>query len=211
MPPNECGQAKVQEAGTVVTVLRLPLLVRDLWNAQQALVQHYADTGLRFTFDGRLVGDIAEAVALEHFDLVVPKKRTPGVDALTRSGKTVQIKASGANKSGPAFTPGKGIADFLLFFHIDFSAGLASVVYNGPEAPVRALLPAQWTGTQSVRLTQVRALAAAVDPVDALPLNVAQIERGQESAMSPIDQPDKGAASATVGAERVPTVPAATN
>jgi hypothetical protein len=153
-----------------MTVLQLPPLVRDLWQAQQALVQHYSHTALRFTLDGRLVGDIGEAVAMQYFDLIAPATRTGGVDALTKSGRTVQVKASGDPASGPAFTPGKGIADYLLFFHLDLADGTATLVYNGPEAPVRAHLPATWSGTRSVSLRAIRALAAAVSTIDALPL-----------------------------------------
>ncbi|WP_414225100.1 DUF6998 domain-containing protein [Cupriavidus necator] len=120
-------------------LLSLPAVVQDLWTAQQALVQFYGNTGLRFTLDGRLVGDIAETVALHHFDLVAPKKRTKGVDAFTRTGRSVQVKATGQADRGPAFTPASGVADHLLFFQFDFAAGTASVVYNGPEAPVRGL------------------------------------------------------------------------
>lgn len=144
-------------------ILKLPEVIKDLWAAQQALAKHYEATGLKFTLDGRLVGDIAEALALDHFDLKLPPKRQGGVDALTRSGKTVQVKATGNPKSGPAFTPGKGRAEYLLFFAIDFQANTASVIYNGPEAPVRTLLPAAgWSGTKVLRLPDMVRLAKTV-------------------------------------------------
>lgn len=150
-----------------VNKIYLPDAVKDLWNAQQSLAKHYADTGLKFTLDGRLVGDIAEALALDHFDLKLPPKRTGGIDAITRSGKTVQVKATGNPKSGPAFTPGKGRAEYLLFFAIDFQANTASVIYNGPEAPVRALLPAEgWSGTKIVPLSEMVRLAKVVALAD---------------------------------------------
>jgi hypothetical protein len=141
-----------------VIVLPLPDVARSLWLAQQALKNHYEATGLKFTLDGRLVGDIAEALALEHFELSSPGKRTPGVDALTGSGQTVQVKAAGAGKQGPSFSQGKGIADLLLFFQIDFEGGAAAVLYNGPEAPVRSLLPSAWNGTKSVSLARLATL-----------------------------------------------------
>lgn len=154
---------------TVIT-LQLPVVIKDLWVAQQALAKHYADTGLKFTLDGRLVGDIAEAVALHHFDLLLPQKRTGGVDALTRTGRTVQIKATGRHNSGPAFTPGKGRADFLLFFALNFEANTATVIYNGPEAPVRALLPAdKWEGTKVLALAGMHSLARNVAVADRIP------------------------------------------
>ena len=167
----------VQQAGSKLrpqmpTVLSLPQPVIDLWRSQQALAKHYAHTGLKFTLDGRLVGDIAEALALEHFDLSLPAKRTKGVDALTTSGDSVQVKASGLKNAGPAFTPGTGNARYLLFFKFDFSAGSATVVYNGLEAPVRAqLLPKEWAGTQVVKLSALRALAHELGDANALPLN----------------------------------------
>jgi hypothetical protein len=154
---------------TVIT-LQLPEVIKDLWTAQQALARHYADTGLRFTLDGRLVGDIAEALALHHFDLLLPDKRTGGVDALTRTGKTVQVKGTGKHNSGPAFTPGKGRADYLLFFAINFEANTAAVIYNGPEAPVRALLPNdKWEGTKVLALAGMHALARNVAVSDRIP------------------------------------------
>ena len=152
-------------------VLLLPQPVRDLWHAQQALAKHYVNTGLKFTLDGRLVGDIAEALALEHFGLRLPDKRTKGVDALTASGETVQVKASGLKDSGPAFTLGTGIARYLLFISIDFSSGRATVLYNGLEAPVRnKLLPSEWIGTKVVNLSALRALGLEFGDKNALPL-----------------------------------------
>ncbi|MCD2515520.1 hypothetical protein LQ564_04255 [Massilia sp. G4R7] len=146
-------------------IVELPEVIKNLWAAQQALAEHYNDTGLKFTLDGRLVGDIAEAIALQHFNLLLPQSRTGGVDAITPTGKTVQVKATGNPKSGPAFTPGRGCADYLLFFAINFEANTASVIYNGPEAPVRALLPSQgWAGTKVIPLADMHRLAKNVAP-----------------------------------------------
>jgi hypothetical protein len=153
----------------------LPRVVRDLWMAQQALTRHYESTGLKFTLDGRLVGDIGEAAALEHFELVLPPKRTKGVDALTKMGKAVQVKSTGSSISGPAFTPGEGVADYLLFFQIDFDSCTAVVVYNGPEAPVRALLPTgSWTGTKVIPLTDIKRLASEVPISASVPFKTAE-------------------------------------
>jgi hypothetical protein len=153
--------------GKDAPIITLPGVVRDLWMAQQALARHYEITGLKFTLDGRLVGDIAEAVALEHFELVLPPKRTKGVDALTKTGKSVQVKATGSDRSGPAFTPGEGVADYLLFVRINFESCTAVVIYNGPESPVRALLPTEgWTGTKVIPLAVVRRLASEL-PISA--------------------------------------------
>lgn len=150
----------------------MPLAVAELRKAQQALAHHYVATGLKFTLDGRLVGDIAEALAFEHFDLVPPARRTGGVDALTRNNRTVQVKCTGKRECGPAFSRGKVGAEFLLFFYLDFEANSATVIYNGPEAPVRVHLPEEWSGTCSVPLSKMRELERQVPEGQRLPLAV---------------------------------------
>jgi hypothetical protein len=141
--------------------IKLPAAVADFCKSHTVLKTHYADSQLSFTLDGKLVGDIAEATAALAFGLQLCEKRTPGVDAHTRckARRSVQIKATGLPNKGRSFTPGEGVADHLLFLRINFDAGLAEVAYNGPEAPIRAMLPpGGWTGTKRVSL--VRILAA---------------------------------------------------
>lgn len=150
----------------------LPPSVRALVVAHRDLVASYAVTSLRFTLDGRLVGDIAEATAAEAFGLRLCGVRTAGVDAHAHDGSSVQIKASGIGK-GPAFTPGEGRADHLIFLMIDFERGEAHVRYNGPEGPVRALLPPEFTGTKRAPLARVLALDAGLAEVQRLrPLSI---------------------------------------
>jgi hypothetical protein len=149
-------------SGAAVSLIKLPAAVTAFCQAHSALQAHFSATGLAFTLDGKLVGDIGEALAAEAFDLVLCERRTKGVDAHTRDGRSVQIKATGGAKTGPAFTPGEGVAEQLLFLRLDFKSGLAEVAYNGPEAPIRALLPAVWTGTKVIPLAKMRAEDAKV-------------------------------------------------
>ena len=143
-------------------VFRLPPLVEQLRDAQQALALHFAMTDLKFTLDGRLVGDLGEAIALEYFDIERPKGRTKGVDAVvSATGQTVQVKTTGQANAGPAFSRGAAVADLLLFIRIDMIAGTATVLYNGPEEPIRkSLTSSPAAGTVSARLTVVRKLHA---------------------------------------------------
>lgn len=149
--------------------IELPNPVRALYLAHSAMCAHFALTGLTFTLDGKLVGDIGEALAAEAFAINLRRTRTPGVDGHIEGRGTVQIKATGKPKAGPAFTPGEGYADYLIFLRIDFAAGNASILYNGPEAPVRRLLKTPWTGTQFVPLKKVLAEDAKLTEANRLP------------------------------------------
>jgi hypothetical protein len=148
----------------------LPSVVTALWKSHQELVKHYKSTPLKFTLDGRLVGDIAEALAVEKFNLVFPENRTAGVDALTENHETVQIKATGSSNKGPAFSAGVGAAKYLIFFQLDFEAGKAVVIYNGLEEPVRQFLPKEWKGTKSVSLKKLIDLVEKSSKEHALPI-----------------------------------------
>lgn len=152
-------------------VLALPSPVRNLYTAHKAMCEHYVHTGLTFTLDGKLVGDIGEAVVAEAFGITLCATRTPGVDGHATDGRSVQIKATGLANGGPAFTPGEGVADHLIFVRIDFKDGKVAVLYNGPEAPVRRCLPAVWTGTKVVPLARVVALDSETDDEDRLPMS----------------------------------------
>ena len=148
----------------------LPTSITKLRAAHQDLVHHYAHTGLTFTLDGKLVGDIGEAIALEYFDIEQPRdargefKRIKGIDAVVcGTRKTVQVKATGKPKTGPAFSRGEAVADLLLFLRIDWEAGAATVLYNGPEAPIRSCLRSSTEkGTVSVRLAAVLKVAKTI-------------------------------------------------
>ena len=159
------------EKGT--RMFKLPEPVRHLWEAHLELARHYEWTSRKFTLDEHLVGDIATAVAMELFDLLPPPQRTGGVDALVRATrKTVQVKATTSGYDGPAFGSGKAGADHLVFMRLDFFGGIVSVLYDGPEATVRSLLPSEpWQQhTLVANLPKVRQLAAMVPADQRLPL-----------------------------------------
>ncbi|WAP69965.1 DUF6998 domain-containing protein [Jiella pelagia] len=149
--------------------IKLPAPVTALYKAHADMCTHFARTGLTFTLDGKLVGDLGEALAAEAFAIKLCEQRIPGVDGHATDGRTVQIKATGKAKTGPAFTPGEGIAQHLIFLRIDFPAGEASVLYNGPEAPVRRLLNMPLAGTQVVRLASVLEEDKKLTEADRLP------------------------------------------
>lgn len=143
--------------------------VADFVEAHNRLKRHYEATGLNFTLDGKLVGDLAEVIAAELFGLILCERRTPGVDGHASDGRSVQVKATGLPTKGPAFTPGEGIADHLIFLRLDFANATGTVAYNGPEVPIRELLPVGFTGTKRVPLSKIFKADALVAPADRLP------------------------------------------
>jgi hypothetical protein len=79
----------------------------------------------KFTVDGRLVGDIGEAIAQRDYDLELYKKLQKGYDA-TSNGNKVQIKAT--FKDQLTF---KEVPDFYLGLKL-YSDGNYEEIYNGP-------------------------------------------------------------------------------
>ena len=91
-----------------------------------------------------------------------------GYDAKSADGRTVQIKST-AGGHGAAFSWHEVGADHLIFLDLNFRNLVATVIYNGPERPVReALGNASWSGTRPLRRDVLVALDAQV--VDRLPM-----------------------------------------
>lgn len=121
---------------------KLPPHISELVQARNKLREHYqniilkSDDGkkLDFTFDGKLVGDIGEAIAVELFGITLSKcSSEEGIDGYAPNGNTVQVKATGT-KRGPNFRPTKTRAQHLLFFELNFETESGTIVFNGPEA-----------------------------------------------------------------------------
>lgn len=49
---------------------------------------------LKFTLDGRLIGDIGELLAVEHFGIVPQKKQEAGLDGIDPDGRQVEVKTT---------------------------------------------------------------------------------------------------------------------
>jgi hypothetical protein len=55
----------------------LPEMVLDLVNARDRLAAYYRDSGRTFTFDGKLVGDLGEALGVVGILSYIQECRTP--------------------------------------------------------------------------------------------------------------------------------------
>lgn len=85
-----------------------------------------------FTIDGRLVGDIGEIVAELDYDITLDEVQRPGHDAITRSGRNVQVKAT--FKDQLTF---KTVPDLYLGLKLR-EDGSYEEVYNGPGSLIFA-------------------------------------------------------------------------
>lgn len=154
---------QVQSVQNAMPFYSLPSEVRHLIHARNSLRERFAATGLRFTLDGNLVGDLGEAIAAELFALtLVAQRGLKGIDAIATDGRKVQVKATGRGDSFP-FTHVDAQADWLVALRLEYEQERVEVIYNGPYAPAIAHLVQPWPGQQSVRLRRLRALDALVD------------------------------------------------
>lgn len=152
--------------------LELPGAIAELVAARNKLRDHYGLSRLSFTFDGNLVGDLGEAMAVVWFGVRLSESRSEtGIDGIAPNGKTVQVKATGTGR-GPLFRLIETRAQHLLFFGFDYEKQTARVLYNGPEHYVTAKLPAQFSGQRQVAMKHVLAADALVHESERLPLSL---------------------------------------
>ncbi len=83
-----------------------------------------------FTIDGRLVGDIGEAIVQRDYDLTLYDGLAKDYDGETPCGKKVQIKAT--FKDSLTF---KKVSDYYLGIKI-FENGKYEEIFNGPGAVI---------------------------------------------------------------------------
>lgn len=125
----------------------LPPAVKRIVEARKELCDAYAyrilnnQKNLEFTFDGKFVGDLGEAIAADHFDLDLdPGKH---IDGYTRCAekKPVQIKATGRGLKGTFQFRESDYRDHarvhLIAIVIHWDDCNYEVVFNGPENMVR--------------------------------------------------------------------------
>lgn len=140
-----------------MTTFKLPPVITNLVRARDHLRDHYNVPGLAFTLDGKLVGDIGEAVAAELFGLTLSPGGGTGIDGRAADGRTVQVKATGTGR-GPVFRQIDTRADHLIFIDFNFDELKGEVVFNGPEHVALQYMPATWSGQRAVTKRQIRHL-----------------------------------------------------
>jgi hypothetical protein len=142
---------------------RFPELIQELYRIVVELENMFP--GRPFTPDGHMVGSLAECFAEYYYGLELYACSYPGHDAHT-DDCNVEIKATQGKSVSLRSGPEK-----LLFFQL-LRDGSFEEIYNGPGAPVWALVeakPRPSNGQYKVSLTQLRKLMQSVPPEQRLP------------------------------------------
>lgn len=106
-------------------------IIKQLYQARNELRALFPE--LPFTLDGRLVGDIGEAIALQEFGLSPLPSCSELHDFLASDGRRVQIKTTQGIISGRSVGLGLTKQSFEHLIVIQISEeGTYSVLYDGP-------------------------------------------------------------------------------
>lgn len=142
----------------------------QLYRAHRTMCEALSHSRLKFTLDGRLLGDFGEYLVEQHFGMRPMDTRTKAVDGrFPDNERTIQVKVTQSEVHGPTFTPGDGTAEHLMFLWLDFAEQCAHVRYNGPEAPIRGLKVGGFKTPTRLDLRSVMELNRTVAKHDRMP------------------------------------------
>jgi hypothetical protein len=158
----------------------LPPAVERIVVARKELRDAYAyrilgnQKNLEFTFDGKFVGDLGEAIAADHFDLDLdPGKH---IDGYTRCAerKPVQIKATGRGPKGTFQFRESDFPDhdkvLLIALVIHWDECKYEIVYNGPESLVRPSWKDGEHRAKDVTVSKMISVQQTVNNTEMLPI-----------------------------------------
>ncbi|MCK4516637.1 MAG: toll/interleukin-1 receptor domain-containing protein, partial [Spirochaetaceae bacterium] len=122
----------------------------------------------QFTIDGRMMGDIGEAMVECVYDVEVFEKTRPEIDAIASDGKRVQIKATA--KKSLTF---KNKEDHYLGIQI-LDDGTFDEIFNGPASVIYDRFRTRRKGIGekllSLPISELRDLSKTVKAADRVPL-----------------------------------------
>jgi len=137
----------------------VPQIVQKIYESVGELEKLFP--GRHFTPDGHLVGSIGEVLAAHRYGLTLLPASSAGHDAISPSGKCVQVKATHGNSVGI-----RSECDHLIVLRIS-QDGSFDEVYNGPgDMPWDAAGRMQKNGQRAISLGRLRELMLRV-PLDA--------------------------------------------
>jgi hypothetical protein len=150
--------------------ITIPEAVREMLSIVERLCTAYPKK--KFTLDGRLVGDIGEALVQSAYALELFEDLKRFHDAESSDGRLVQIKAT---MKGSLTFPAGHIPDYYIGVQIHLD-GTFTEVFNGPgaiawEAVKGRALPK--TNLHSISISALRKLQSRVAVRDRIPLRAA--------------------------------------
>ena len=126
---------------------KLPKEVRELFKARDKLrrsLNSIEQDRLPFAFDGNLVGDLGEWIAIEDYGMELARTGLAGIDGVI-DGQTVQVKATITGKQAAfRYLSGANFAERLLVFKICEEGREYEVIYDGPQKPVVKQIYNRW-------------------------------------------------------------------
>ena len=144
-------------------VVFVPRLVKQLYEIVAELESLFP--GRRFTPDGHLVGSIGEVLAAYHYGLALKKHSTPGHDAVTTSGVSVEVKVTQARSVALREEP-----VHLIVLSLSKN-GEVSEIFNGPGAIAwHAAGKMQKNGQRPISLNKLRSLMLNVSQAVRIPV-----------------------------------------
>ena len=141
-------------------------------NKFQALVQQLYATvheleemfpGRHFTPDGHMVGSIGEVLVADAYNLELMTASNKGYDAVSPSGKQVEIKATQSKRAGFRHEP-----EFAIVIKIN-PDGTFEETYNGPGSLIWSLFSEKRlprNGQHTISLNKLKELNSTVDAAD---------------------------------------------
>ena len=104
-------------------------IIKRLYAARNELRQAFP--GLSFTLDGKLVGDIGEAIAMDAYRLIPLAAGAKRHDFRTEAGREVQVKLTQQTKGNVGLGRSKQRFEHLVVLQV-FEDGTYSVLFDGP-------------------------------------------------------------------------------
>jgi len=133
-------------------------LIKQLYSTVAELEEMFP--GRHFTPDGHMVGSIGECLVADAYNLELLTASNKGYDALSSSGKKVEIKATQSNRAAFRHEP-----EYAIVIKIN-QDGTFEEIYNGPGKLIWSQfdgksLPSN--GQYSISLNKLRKLNSTVD------------------------------------------------
>ena len=124
--------------------------------------------GRHFTPDGHMVGSIGECLVADTYGLELTQASNKGFDAISTTGKKIEIKATQSDKVAFRSEP-----EYIIVIKI-FKNGEFEEIYNGPGALVWCQFsgkPLPSNGQHQISLKKLKALNEKVDKTQRIQKN----------------------------------------